>query len=281
MSPRPGGLVVRELLDVRDQAAASDLLMGVWQSADGSVPPELLRAMSFAGNYVAGAYRDGRLVGAAVGFLARGAAEERVHLHSHVVGVTAEARGQGVGMALKLHQRSWALDHGVAEITWTFDPLLRVNAVFNIERLGARPTSYLPDFYGTLEDPINAGDLTDRLLVSWDLASPGVAAALSRQPRDPALHGGATDGASPLLSVDGDDRPRLHQLSGQSAVVIAIPRDIAALRRDDPALARRWRTTMRQAMVGALAAGYVFEGRLVGSGYLLRPPRLRHAVGGS
>ena len=275
MSPiaRPRGLVVRELLDVRDHAAASDLLMGVWQSADGSVPPELLRAMSFAGNYVAGAYREDRLVGAAVGFFARGAAEERVHLHSHVVGVAAEARQQGVGMALKLHQRSWALGHGVAEIKWTFDPLLRVNAIFNIERLGARPTSYLPDFYGTLDDPINAGDLTDRLLVSWDVASPGVAAALGRQAQNPAPHGGATVVASPLLTVDSDDRPRLHPVSGESTVAIAIPRDIAALRRDDPGLARQWRTMMRQAMVGALAEGYVFEGRLIGSGYLLRLPR--------
>ena len=281
MSPvaRSRGLVVRELLDVRDQAAASDLLMGVWRSADGSVPRELLRAMSFAGNYVAGAYREDRLVGAAVAFFARGAAEERVHLHSHVVGVAAEARRQGVGMALKLHQRSWALGRGVAEIKWTFDPLLRVNAVFNIERLGARPTSYLPDFYGTLDDPINAGDLTDRLLVSWDLASPSVAATLDRQDSSPPR--GATEMASPLLTVDSDNRPRLHPVSGESAVAIAIPRDIAALRRDDPALARLWRTTMRQAIVEALADGYVFEGRLTASGYLLRQPRLRHAVGGS
>ena len=79
---------------------------------------------------------------------------------------------RNVGYALKLHQRAWALQRGIATITWTFDPLVRRNAYFNLAKLGVRATRYLPNFYGAMQDPINAGDDTDRLLVDWDLASP-------------------------------------------------------------------------------------------------------------
>ena len=38
---------------------------------------------------------------------------------------------------MKLHQRAWAAASGLTWITWTFDPLVRRNAWFNIEVLGA------------------------------------------------------------------------------------------------------------------------------------------------
>ncbi len=267
---RRRGLEVRELLDVRDQAAASALLTRIWRSSAGSVPPELLKAMSFAGNYVAGAYRADRLVGAAVAFLGRESAHETLHLHSHVVGVAAEARRQGVGLALKLHQRSWALDRDFAEIRWTFDPLLLTNAVFNIDRLGAMPSAYHPDFYGTLDDPVNAGDITDRLLLRWELAAPHVLAALDRGPGDAPPASIGTDRVAPLLTVGSDNTPQLQSLGDEAEVVIAIPRDIGSIRRDDPPLGRHWRLAMRQAITQAIAHGYVFAGLHERRGYLLR-----------
>ena len=48
-----------------------------------------------------------------------------------------EARGTGIGRAIKLHQREWAAANGIATIVWTFDPLVRRNAWFNIAVLGA------------------------------------------------------------------------------------------------------------------------------------------------
>ena len=68
---------------------------------------------------------------------------------------------------MKLHQRAWAADHGLAWVTWTFDPLVRRNAWFNIGVLGAEVHEYLVDFYGPIDDSINAGDESDRLLVAW------------------------------------------------------------------------------------------------------------------
>ena len=71
-------------------------------------------------------------------------------------------------------------------IVWTFDPLVARNAWFNLARLGALPTGYLEDFYGPMTDAINAGMASDRLLLTWRLDDPAVAAACAGRPRQPA-----------------------------------------------------------------------------------------------
>ena len=88
-------------------------------------------------------------------------------LHSHITGILPGVRRTGLGRAMKLHQRAWAAEHGLAWVTWTFDPLVRRNAWFNIGVLGAEVHEYLVDFYGPIDDAINAGDESDRLLVAW------------------------------------------------------------------------------------------------------------------
>ena len=72
---------------------------------------------------------------------------------------------------MKLHQQQWALDRGIEWIVWTFDPLVQRNAWFNIAILGAEVHEYLPYFYGTMTDAINAGDDSDRLLMAWSTAT--------------------------------------------------------------------------------------------------------------
>src|SRR3712207_7442617 len=62
----------------------------------------------------------------------------------------------------KLHQRAWAIARGVHEVAWTFDPLVARNAWFNLTKLGARATEYLPNFYGPMDDGINGADESDR-----------------------------------------------------------------------------------------------------------------------
>jgi predicted GNAT superfamily acetyltransferase len=103
-------------------------------------------------------------------------------LHSHVAGVAHAGHGRGIGFALKLHQRAWALHQGVDHISWTFDPLVRRNAYFNMTKLAARPARYLTNFYGPMGDVINGSGDTDRLMVDWDLTSPPVDAAVRGRP---------------------------------------------------------------------------------------------------
>lgn len=200
--------------------AAEALYETVWQTADPPVSAEQMRAIEHAGGYAVGAYADGRLVAASAGF-AGFDAELRPTLHSHVTGVLPEVQGRGIGRALKLHQRAWAAERDIASITWTFDPLVRRNAWFNLNVLGAVGVEYLVDFYGPMHDGINAGQPTDRLFCRWDLAQAAAPAPV---------------------------RP---------AVVVPLPTDVEQLRRTDPDSAGAWRLSVRDAVVRAMADGLV------------------------
>lgn len=132
-------------------------------------------------------------IGAALGFLGWAGG---LHVHSHMNAVDPRARGRGIGVALKLRQRALCLEHGVDEVRWTYDPLIRRNARMNLVRLGAEVIGYHPDFYGELHDAISGGDRSDRFEVRWRLTSPRVARALERMPQ-PAWH---AEGRLPLTA---------------------------------------------------------------------------------
>ena len=211
---QPATVEVRMLDDLSDLASVDVLFASVWGPGTPVIGVELLRALSHSGGYIAGAYLEGRLVGASVGF--RGSHRGRPSLHSHATGVSAQARGLHVGRTLKLHQRDWAAGSGIPLITWTFDPLVRRNAWFNIARLGARPAEYLVDFYGPMTDAVNAGDPSDRLLMVWEV-----------------------DGAPPTARVETG----MHR-------IVATPQDIETLRTSDPAAASAWRLRLREEQIG-------------------------------
>jgi predicted GNAT superfamily acetyltransferase len=254
------GVRVVELSDLDDQRVAADLLCRVWRadSPDQLVNAGMMRAFAHSGNYVVGAYRGADLVGAAVAFFGAD------HLHSHIAGVDPTAQGAGVGYALKLHQRAWALRRGFHTVCWTFDPLVRRNAHFNLHKLGAVATAYLPNFYGAMDDGINTGDESDRVYVRWELGSPAaVAAAAGRGAEaDPA-------GAAVLLDRTAADEPALSAAPAGRRLTVAVPSDVEATRRRDPELAARWRHAVRQAMTGALDRGYRIVGITKDGRYVL------------
>lgn len=222
MTPSDGQAVtVRQLDQLDDLRGIDELFVSVWGPGIPALGVELLRALSHEGGYVAGAFREGTLVGASVGFL--GQRGGRLSLHSHATGVSPRTRGLNVGRALKLHQRDWASARGVELITWTFDPLVRRNAWFNIGRLGALPVDYLVDFYGPMSDAINAGDASDRLLMAWEISPPA------------------------LVSPAVDDDHRL----------IPTPEDIETLRVTDPIAARTWRLRLREELLEPVTQGRV------------------------
>ena len=101
-------------------------------------------------------------------------------MHSHVAGVSGGSASKGVGTAMKLHQRAWCLDHGVAEMTWTFDPLVARNAAFNVRRLGASSRRVPGRLLRQMTDGVNAGQGSDRILVRWHLDEP-----FPPRPREP------------------------------------------------------------------------------------------------
>ncbi|MBL7252905.1 GNAT family N-acetyltransferase [Paractinoplanes lichenicola] len=237
---RAAGVEVRVLTELAELHDVCRLFDTIWQSdpADPPVTRDLLRAMTKAGNYVAGAFDATGMVGACIAFFGPPGRRE---MHSHIAGVSRAAHGRSIGYALKLHQRAWALDLGVHTISWTYDPLVSRNAYFNMAKLGGLPVQYLPHFYGAMSDGINGADDTDRLLLRWDLTVPGRPQPLSLAGAAVALD--RTPGGEPVIGpADG------------RTLLVAVPTDIESLRRTDPACARRWRIAVRD-VLGSLIDG--------------------------
>lgn len=238
--------LVRPLDGMDELTAAADLLARIWGTADGQHPlaPETLRALSHAGSYVAGAWLGDELVAVSAGFL--GLHDGAMHLHSHISGVARAHQGTHIGLALKQHQREWARERGIDVIEWTFDPLVRRNAYFNLTKLGAVVVGFEPDFYGDMLDELNAGDHTDRAVARWLVKAP------TREPVDSAS-------APAILRPDDDGKP---VAADSSAPVLRawIPEDHAALREADPAAATAWRLALRETVGAAIRRGYVATG---------------------
>ena len=215
-----------------------DVLRATMESIWGPeiVPPRnLLRGLALGGACLLVARRadDGAPIGFALGWLGWNGG---MHFHSHQVGVAAGGRGGGVGYALKLAQRVLCLEHGIAEMRWTFDPMLLSNARFNVGRLGATPVAFIEHCYGDRRDAFNTGERTDRLEVSWRLDVPLTGTAV----------------AAPA----GGDR------------WIEVPVDYAALRLADRTAADAARASVGAALRDAFACGA--EVVLGDGGYVIR-----------
>ena len=215
-------LEIRTLDSADEMATIVTVFQQVWGSVTPIVGVELLRAIAHSGGYVAAAFDADNIVGASFGFLARHDGEEA--LHSHVTGILPGVQHSGVGRAMKLHQRSWAAEREIPWITWTFDPLVRRNAWFNVSVLGAQIAEYLVNFYGPMTDSINSNDETDRLVVAWP-----------------------SDASAPRAS---DTTP-----NHGPEIRVPTPEDIVVLRRTDPAAADAWRHRVREMLQPALDAG--------------------------
>ena len=274
---RRAGVDVRPVADLADLVAVTALFDAIWRRA--SAPPittELLRALARAGNYVAAAFDGPTVVGGCVGFFAPPADGE---LHSHIAGVATGVRDRHVGLALKLHQRAWVLDHGLSQVTWTFDPLVARNAYFDIAKLAADPTDYLPNFYGDMHDELNGTDDSDRLLVRWGLTAPAVVAACAGTPRrvDATQAGGAGVALAPSSRGGPVIGPMIGSAVG-TTVLVGVPPDIEDVRRRDPGLAREWRSALREVLTARLGAGARIVGFDRAGYYILSYPGERPAA---
>ena len=219
---------IRPLTSLADQALGRMIFDHTWAMDAGTeITPNLLQAMVHSGAYLSGAFIDGECVGAAFAFPATTGGP---HLHSHMTAVIDKFRDKGIGHALKVDQYKWAKQNNYKEITWTFDPLVARNAKLNILKLGVDISAYYPNFYGDMPDELNAGDESDRVMASLKVVG---------------------DAPTPRTAISAPDK---------SAVLIAIPSDIVAIRVKDIAENLRWRREVRDKFVGVLARG----GKVVG-----------------
>ena len=250
--------MITELKELDDIRALERLFTDVWERpGQPPIGSDVLIALAHSGNYVAGAHLDDRLVGGLVGWL--GGSLTDLHLHSHILGVVPETQARGLGFELKQHQRMWCLDRGVKEVVWTFDPLVRRNAYFNLNKLGAEAHEYLVNFYGEMTDGINAGEESDRILVSWHLDSQQAQEAAVGRPHDPSSDDLQRWRIDALLAVGPGGEPLTGSASAR-LVTCQMPDDIVTLRRSNPQLARSWRMAVRDALSKAFDAGYRISG---------------------
>lgn len=179
---------------------------------------------------------------------------------SHMAGVMPEWQGRGLGRRLKWAQRAAILEQGLTEhITWTYDPLVRPNAILNLHRLGAVCNTYKRNVYGDMQDALNKGTPSDRSQVDWYLRSAHVEQKLANDavPDD--------DSASTNVQLSPVEQRKdgfLHpieidlKLDGRP-VAIPLPHDINAIRRSDGQLSLAWRLYMRHMLEKAFKAGYL------------------------
>jgi predicted GNAT superfamily acetyltransferase len=219
------GFIFRDLSGISEMNAAEELQRIVWGRNDAADPADLMMVIQHEGGLVAGAFRDGLLLGYIFGFPTR---EPSVQ-HSHRLAVHPDARGSGLGLKLKWHQRDWCLARGIRHVRWTYDPLRVVNANLNINRLGGVSSTYLKDYYGAMAG-INEGAPSDRLLVDWVLDSEIVCERNSKLFR--------------------------AVFAQPDAVRIAIPEDFQTLLKTDRQAALAARLRVRDEMISAFQSGY-------------------------
>ena len=231
-------MYVKCLTTLFDQALARDVFDKTWAMDSGTeITPNLLQAMVHNGSYLSGAFIDDKCVGAAFAFPATAGG---LHLHSHMTAVLDDYRDQGVGYALKIDQWHWAKKNDFSEISWTFDPLVSRNAKLNLIKLGVDISSYHPNFYGDMPDALNAGDESDRLMVSWKVV-----------------------GNNPL-------QRELVSIPNLDDVLIQIPADIVAIRSSDREENLRWRRKVREQFLQSFEKGGQVVGFSTNSEYVVR-----------
>ena len=262
-------------IDVADSpeamSAARAVFDDVWPGEGTQVTSNLLRALVHAGGYCSVVLDDDRVVGAALGFPSRDASlPGGVYLHSHMAAVVDGLRDRGIGAAVKQHQREWAREQGIPVVSWTFDPLVRRNAHFNVNRLGVEVRSYYPDFYGEMTDAINAGDRTDRLVAWWVVDSERAHAAARGELVIPDHESLLRTARDLIRLVDGVPHVADPPSPGET-VLVSLPDDVVSLRQADPALGLQWRLAVREALTTSFEAGLRVSAVTSAGAYVLTP----------
>ena len=229
---------VKKLTDSQEFESVRKIFDLTWSMDAGTeITPNLLQAMVHSGSYLSGAFIDNKIVGAAFAFPATNSG---LHLHSHMTAVLDEYRDKGVGYALKIDQWGWAKKQKHSHLSWTFDPLVRRNAKLNLVKLGVDISAYYANFYGAMPDALNAGDESDRLMVSW--------------------------------STDIDE-PKARELITHPKpddILIEIPEDIVVIRSKNQSESMKWRRQVREQFLAAFEKNGKVIGFSANNEYVVR-----------
>lgn len=252
---------IKPLTTLDEMRVAVELQRVFWGNDLESVTPaHMLFSLANYGGHVLAAFDNQRMVGVLIGFLGTSkntvSAAADLQVVSKRMVVLPEYRGQGIGYRLKLEQRALAIRQGLQKISWTFDPLMALNAHLNIHKLGVVSRVYLENYYGTS----NEGGLTtlgssDRLLVEWHICEPPVEVRLGGQ--TPQWANGLPIVNMPEVQKSGHITSLEESYGLPDPVLkVEIPSDYPMMVRSEPELAKRWRTHTRAVFQKLFVQGY-------------------------
>ena len=251
---------IRELKTLDDcrQVAALERTVWGYTDAEDVVPPPVLITSIRRGGILLGAFDD---EGSMKGFVYSipGVKDGRLTQWSHMLGVTEDARNDGLGLRLKLAQRERALAMGIDLIEWTFDPLQALNAHLNFTKLGVVVEEYEENIYGESSSPLHHGSPTDRFVAEWTLTAPHVERRIAG--RGAGLVRDASVASAPLVNrtrlTGASLAPGEEDLTLDARrLLVEIPGHYATMLPADPALALEWRLSSRRIFLHYFARGY-------------------------
>jgi predicted GNAT superfamily acetyltransferase len=251
---------IRPLTTLDDCRRVVELEKTVWEYSDSEdvVPAPILIVSVKRGGILLGAFDD---AGEMKGFVYSLAAlkDGRPSQWSHMLGVTDDARGSGLGARLKLAQREQAMRMGVDLIEWTYDPLQALNAHLNFAKLGVVVQEYAENIYGDSSSPLHRGTPTDRFIAEWNLGSPHVERRIGALGR--GIIRDASVASAPLVNPSKPAEEWL--IPGSPAldlddrrVMVEIPTGFTEMQRIHPELALQWRITTRRIFQTYFQRGY-------------------------
>jgi predicted GNAT superfamily acetyltransferase len=251
---------IRPLTTLDECRAVAQLERDVWGYTDAEdvVPPPVLVVSIKRGGILLGAFDASGLMKGFVYSMPGWKGKQPIQW-SHMLGVSTDARGEGLGTRLKLAQRDRALAMEIELVEWTYDPLQALNAHFNFARLGVVVEQYEDNVYGESSSPLHRGTPTDRFIAEWHLRKPHVERRLALRGGPPVRDNSVA--SAPVVNpsrqkgewnTPGDADLALEQ----PRLLVEIPTDFGEMQLRNPDLALRWRMATRTIFRNYFSKGY-------------------------
>ncbi len=263
---------IRPLTTLAELAEVEPLMRDIWGMNDLEIiSMHTLHAMVHSGGQILGAFDGNRLIGFVVSILGSQSnpqlpAAAQLKVYSVIAGVADAYQNKNVGYLLKLAQRAFVISIGIPQVVWTYDPLESRNARFNIFKLGAVCHKYHRHFHGDMSG-INAGLPTDRFEVDWwvtdervqkKIEGGGRPLTLTQLPPDDyvIINPSTPNAAGLLMPPDVRQPAAVWRQAESNRLLVEIPPNFQYLKRQDFALANRWRHHTRLIFEELFSCGY-------------------------
>lgn len=261
---------IRPLTTLEEMRVVVELQRVFWgDDLESVIPAHMLLSLVNYGGHVLAALDGDKIIGVLVGFIGTSTRETNrpamanLQLVSKRMVVLPSYRNQGIAYRLKLAQRDIAIRQGIRLVTWTYDPLIAVNAYLNIHKLGGISHIYHENYYGTEDEGgLTIAGSSDRLFVEWWVTNRRVEERINGKRGDLTLKQYLEANTRILnptsAETNGTPWPSEKTLAvAGSLVLVEIPPDYIGIARTDPMLAQAWRAHTRELFGRLLTKGYL------------------------